>query len=239
MNGEQKPLDLRALGMVTTLAEAIYKDDWESAALVGAVPYGVHQVVMSGGDMIAHCPDNSPRSSILAEYLASMTPQVAMRLIRIAKEAQQLAENLRIAQQLAKATVTAVTINPGDMLVIRTDGELNGTTYDQFAELARNLSQHFPVGTPVMLTNDVDISALDEDAMLQAGWVKAGNQDAELRQQILAWWKDAQYLCCGEGGDYNVFDSDPDFVRTARGDEKKVLDPRTPEQMKTDGWKPV
>jgi hypothetical protein len=172
MNGEEKPLDLRVLGMAATLAEGVYKDDWESAAQVGAVPYGVHQVVMSGGDMIAHCPDNSPRSSILAEYIASMTPQVAMRLIRVAEASKRLSENLRISQGLAAANVTSVKINPGDVLIIRIAESEGPTTHDHFAELARNLSHHFPPGTPVLLTNDIDISALNEEAMRKAGWVK-------------------------------------------------------------------
>lgn len=173
MNGEQKPLDLRQLGMTTTLAEAIYKGEWECAAQAGLMPYGVRQVVVSSGDVIACCHDNSPRSSILAEYIATMTPQIAMRLIRIAEASEHMAENLRIAQGLAKANVTAVTINPGDVLVIRIEASQDPTTHDQFVELSRNLSAYFPEGTPVLLTNDIDISALDEEAMRHAGWVKA------------------------------------------------------------------
>jgi hypothetical protein len=244
MNGEAKTLDLRELGMVTTLASGVYKGYWDNAAQVGGVPEGIHQVVISGEDVIAHCPDNSPRSSILADYFATMTPEVVMQLIRIAETNMRLSENLRISQGLAAANVTSVKINPGDVLIIRIAESEGPTTHDHFEELARNLSQHFPQGTPVLLTNDIDISALDEDAMRQAGWVKAGNRDDELRKKILEWWDEHQYdtMSYGDGDERNVYDNEPDFVILAREttpNTQPALDPRTPDQMIADGWKPV
>ena len=37
----------------------------------------------------------------------------------------------------------------------------------------------------------------------------------ELASCICEWWEDAQYLTTGERGEWNVFDSAPDFVITA------------------------
>jgi len=33
---------------------------------------------------------------------------------------------------------------------------------------------------------------------------------------VMEWWETAQYLTAGEFGDYNLFDSDPEFVTAAR-----------------------
>lgn len=255
MNGEPKPLDLDA---IEAAARAATPQDFDSA-----------EDKSTGGWV--ECPACGGEGSVevIADYLnydnealgvqfygvgnahvnaeafyRAVNPAVVLALVNLARHAKLLAENLRIAQQLAKATVTAVTINPGDVLVIRTDSTLNQTTYDQFAELSRNLSAHFPVGTPVLLTNDVDISALDEDAMRKAGWVKAGSQDAELRKQVLGWWDEHQFDSYqdSDGDGRNFYDDEPDFVRTARDtvpSSQPALDPRTPKQMMADGWKPV
>lgn len=171
MNGEQEPLDLPAISAAALYAVTVYASSWESSLVTSlALPV---QGIVSDGDVILTCPDNSPRSSRLADYLASVHPSVILRMLKMLMDGQRLAENLRIAQALATANIKAVTVNPGDVLVIRMSDSEHPTTHDQFAELSRNLSGHFPVGTPVLLTNDIDISALDEEAMRMAGWVKA------------------------------------------------------------------
>lgn len=113
-------------------------------------------------------------------FLRAAKPAVVLNMVRQLRRLREYAdaiakmqENLRIAQQLADANISTVKVNPGDVLLISTKASCTPATHDQFAELSRNLGRHFPEGTPVILTNDVDISALDAEAMRQAGWVKA------------------------------------------------------------------
>lgn len=85
----------------------------------------------------------------------------------------ELIRRLRVAEAEASANLSALKLNSGDMLIVRTSPELFPNKA-QFAEFAYGLRGMLPEGVQAMILPDgVSVSAIPESDMRNAGWVRA------------------------------------------------------------------
>lgn len=98
-----------------------------------------------------------------ANFACTASPAVVLELVR----------RLRIAEQMGEANLLKISASEGDTLVIRY------TDLPMAEEARRGLAGTLPPGVrAVLLPPTMEISALDENAMRAAGWVRAERGDA-------------------------------------------------------------
>ncbi len=153
-------LDLTTLEAAAQLAAVRFQDKWESVAAEDGGK--VHQCVVVDDAGMLRCPDNSPRSSILADYVAAAHPSIVLELMR----------RLRIAEAVGQATMLRINAGAGDTLVIGIEPEFMPNFKNA---LAGSLQ---PGMRAVIMPKGMDVQGLDEDAMRAAGWVRAERGDA-------------------------------------------------------------
>lgn len=96
-------------------------------------------------------------------FIASANPDVVLELVR----------RLRAAEAAAAANLATLNLKAGDMLVVRIDADLHPNR-EQFVAFANGLRGMLPEGVQAMVLPDaVNVSAMPEDAMRRAGWVRA------------------------------------------------------------------
>ena len=110
-------------------------------------------------------------------FYRAANPAVVLELVR----------RLRIAEQMSEANLLKICAAAGDTLIIRTTDEYMAQ------ESARGLAGTLPIGMrAILISNEMEVSALDVDQMREAGWVREPKKaegkasvDADALRQVL------------------------------------------------------